>query len=95
MNTTNSTNITCSETDSEATREMYKYFSWWTEYFIQSIIGVAGIAANTVAIPVLCSKEMNSIFNRLLMFLAIFDNFFIICQMLEARRKMTNNGGYE
>ena len=61
MNTTNSTNITCSETDSEATREMYKYFSWWTEYFIQSIIGVAGIAANTVAIPVLCSKEMNSI----------------------------------
>ena len=93
--TTNATNSTCNDADSKAAEEMYTHFSYWTEYVIQSIIGVAGIAANTVAIPVLCSREMNSIFNRLLMFLAIFDNFFIICQMLEAHRKMTNTNNLE
>ena len=94
MNSTNATNSTCIEADSEAAQELYTHFSYWTEYVIQSIIGVAGITANTVAIPVLCSREMNSIFNRLLMFLAIFDNFFIVCQMLEAQRKMTNTHTY-
>ena len=86
----NGTNSSCKDAGYDAAYELYTHFSWWTEYVIQSIIGVAGIAANTVAIPVLCSREMNSIFNRLLMFLAIFDNFFIICQMLEAKRKTTN-----
>ena len=92
MNTTNNiTNSTVCDAASKAADEMFiTQFSYWTEYVIQSVIGVAGIAANTVAIPVLCSREMNSIFNRLLMFLAIFDNFFIICQMLEAHRKQTN-----
>lgn len=94
MNATNATNSTCIEADSAAAQELYTHFSYWTEYVLQSIIGVAGITANTVAIPVLCSREMNSIFNRLLMFLAIFDNFFIICQMLEAQRKMTNTHTY-
>jgi len=32
---------------------------------------------------------MNSIFNRLLIFLAIFDNLYIICSVLEGRRKHT------
>ena len=92
---TNETISNCNDAESKAAEEMYTHFSYWTEYVIQSIIGVAGIAANTVAIPVLCSREMNSIFNRLLMFLAIFDNFFIICQMLEAHRKMTNTNQYD
>ena len=71
--------------------EVYETFVWWTECIAQSIIGIAGIIANTVAIPILCSKKMYSIFNRLLVFLAIFDNVFIVCQLLEAKRKMTNN----
>ena len=67
--TTNITNTTCNDAENKAAQEMYTQFSYWAEYVVQSIIGVAGIAANTVAIPVLCSREMNSIFNRLLMFL--------------------------
>ena len=40
-----------------------------------------------VAIPILCSKEMNRfIFNRLLVVLAVFDNFFIVCSVLEGIR---------
>ena len=32
-------------------------------------------------------REMNSIFNKLLIFLAVFDNLYIICSVLEGRRK--------
>ena len=70
--------------------ETYQNTAWWLEYVLQAVIGIAGIVANTVAIPVLCCKDMHSIFNRLLIFLAIFDNLFIICQILEAKRKMSN-----
>ena len=90
----------CNMTESEmalrleatlAQLEVYETFVWWTECVAQSIIGITGIIANTVAIPVLCSKSMYSIFNCLLVYLAIFDNIFIVCQILEAKRKMTNN----
>ena len=94
--TSNATkHLACNSSEYEVSYEMYKDFAYWTDYIIQSVIGLAGIAANTIAIPVLCSREMNSIFNRLLMLLAIFDNFFIICQMLEGKRKMTNHGMLE
>ena len=72
----------------------YESICWWVENVAQSIIGIAGILANTLAFPVLCSKDMYGIFNRLLIFLAIFDNVFIICQILEAKRKLTNTFGY-
>ena len=35
----------------------------------------------------LFQREMNSIFNKLLIFLAVFDNLYIICSVLEGRRK--------
>ena len=93
MNTTNNETIsTYNNTEDKSSEEIYMVFSYWTENVIQTIIGVVGIASNSIAIPVLCSRKMSSIFNRLLMFLAIFDNFFIICQLLEARRKITNMG---
>ncbi len=34
---------------------------------------------------------MNSIFNRLLIFLALFDNLYIMCSILEGHRKHTEN----
>ena len=90
IGTSDEAKSTCNVTENNISEEMYINFSYWTEYVIQSIIGVIGIASNTIAIPVLCSREMNTTFNRILTFLAIFDNFFIICQISEARRKMTN-----
>ena len=44
-------------------------------------------AANCIAIPILGSKEMSSMFNRLLTCLAIFDNIFIVCSVFDTIRK--------
>ena len=85
----NEPRLVCNTTIQLDDLETYQNIAWWLEYVLQSVIGVAGIIANTMAIPVLCCKDMYSIFNRLLIFLAIFDNFFIICQILEAKRKMS------
>ena len=51
------------------------------------IIGTVGLAGNFIAIPILLSKRMASIFNRILVCLAAFDNVFIVCSLLEAVRK--------
>ena len=88
--TTIGRNLTCNYTEYKSSEKMYEVFSYWTENVVQSVIGVVGITANTIAIPILISRDMFSIFNCLLMFLAIFDNIFIICQLLEAQRKMTD-----
>jgi len=54
--------------------------SWVFEDVLQTIIGIIGLLANTIAIPILCSKEMGSVFNRLLVLLAIHDNVYILCR---------------
>ena len=88
------TMIQCNHTESEMDIFLfvaYEKITFWMEFVVQSIIGIAGILANTVAIPVLYSMDIDyGIFNRLLIFLAAFDNFFIVCQILEAKRKMNN-----
>ena len=89
--TTNATSPVCNNTEYKQAEEQYIQFSYWTEYILQYMMGVVGIISNTIAIPVLCSREMKNIFNCLLMTLAVFDNLLIMCQMSEARRKMTNS----
>ena len=88
--TTNLTSVPCDDTGNKAANEFFNHFSYWTEYVLQNIIGSVGIASNVIAIPVLCSRELRNIFNCLLLSLAVFDSFFILCQMLEARRKIIN-----
>ena len=86
------TRTVCNLTEADlAAYVAYENITWWMENVAQSIVGIAGIISNTIAIPVLCSKRLYGIFNRLLIFLAIFDNVFIMCQILEAKRKLTNN----
>lgn len=75
------------EGPSEAERQIYANFAWWLEGFGQMTIGGIGFLANCVAIPILGSKEMSSMFNRLLTCLAIFDNIFIVCSVLDGIRK--------
>ena len=70
---------------------MYNNISWLFENVLQTVIGIAGLLANASAIPILCSKEMSSIFNRLLVLLAVYDNFYIICSLLEAMRKRNSH----
>ena len=38
--------------------DMKREVTWWSEYFLQTIVGVAGLLANTIAIPVLNTKEV-------------------------------------
>ena len=48
--------------------------------------GLLGFMSNCLVIPVLCTKKMSNTFNRLLVMLAIFDNVYVMCSMLEAIR---------
>ncbi len=48
----------------EAQQEMYESFAWLFEEVMQSVVGIVGLLGNTIAIPILCSSEMSSIFNR-------------------------------
>ena len=73
--------------DDPVSLEMYYTFAWWMEGVIQIVLGSLGFLANAVAVPILLSKEMSSVFNRCLTCLAIFDNVFIVCSILEAIRK--------
>ena len=53
---------------------------------IQVTIAVVGILMNVVFCYVLSRKEMRSIFNLLLIALAIFDNLFLLSQILDSFR---------
>ena len=68
-------------------REYYSEFAWWVEGIGQMTVGGIGFLANCVAIPILSSKEMSSIFNRLLTCLAIFDNTYLICSLVDGVRR--------
>ena len=52
---------------------------------LQILIGCTGFIGNCMAVPVLVSKKLNSIFNRILVFLAVFDNVYILCSVLEGK----------
>lgn len=62
---------------------VYHRAAFWLEGVGQIIIGVVGIVGNCMAVPVLVSKRLNSIFNRILVFLTVFDNAFIFCSIME------------
>ena len=66
---------------------VYTAVSWWVEGLLQTMLGTVGFLSNALAVPILCSREMSSIFNRLLVFLALFDNAYIVCSVLEGLRK--------
>jgi len=67
--------------------QLYYSLAWWMDGLVQIIMGLVGLAGNSMAVPILLSKKLNSIFNRILVFLAVFDNIFIFCSILEAIRK--------
>ncbi len=39
-------------------------FTWWVEGVAEHILGLVGITANCLAVPVLLSKQLGSTFNR-------------------------------
>lgn len=66
---------------------LLKSLSFWGEGVLALLICVTGLVANAAAIPVLLSKKMASTFNRLLVFLTVFDSLFLLCVVSESVRK--------
>ena len=62
-------------------------------WVIQIAVACLGLAGNSLAIPVLMSSKLNSIFNKILVFLTVFDNIFISCSLVEAIRTNVIAGG--
>ena len=70
---------------------LYSNMCFWLEGVIQIIIGIFGFFGNCMAIPILLSKTMSSIFHRLLVCLAVTDNIFIVCNISEGIRNNFQN----
>ena len=57
-------------------------FSFWMEGVCQFILGTIGIIFNLLAIPILCHKQMNTIFSKLLLCLLILHTLYLGCVLL-------------
>ena len=66
--------------------EFYYSFVWHNEGIGLIVVGIIGILTNLIAIPILCSKEFNTNFSRLLIALSIFDISFLGASIYEAIR---------
>ena len=62
--------------------EQIQAFSYWIEGISQFMIGSIGIVSNLLAIPILCSFRIKSIFNNLLICLLILHTVYLICVVL-------------
>ena len=72
---------------SEETIETHHKISWIFESMVQPIIGVPGIITNVIAILILCSQEMSSVFNRMFVLKVIYDILDIIFTLLNVTRR--------
>ena len=67
-------------------RDKFDEIGYWVEFVGLSIVGTVGIICNSVAIPILLSRRLTNLFNRTLACLAIFDNVFIVCDIVDSIR---------
>ena len=89
VNTSESYNPSCVRPDSITDDQMtvYLLILWWLEGFGSIVICTIGIVFNLTTIMVVLGSELAAtFFNWLLIFLAIFDNFFLLSGVLEAFR---------
>ena len=65
-----------------------KTLQWWIDYIGILFIGIIGFLGNSLVIPILLSSEkLDSTFNKLLIWLSVYDNLFIFTIVSEAFRK--------
>ena len=90
------TELNCSSFDDECilpeciTQEKFDFYLnyiWWMDGVGSLVIGLIGILFNLTTIVVVLGSELAAnFFNWLLVFLAIFDNFFLLNRILESFR---------
>ncbi len=89
MNATTATanvNYTCSGS-TDAQLAFFDTYNFWSGGVTNALICLVGLAGNSLSIPVLCSRAMDSVFNRLLVFLAIFDNVYLLLSLADCFRR--------
>lgn len=64
----------------------YVEISWWLDGVLQTVIGTLGVLINILALPILFSKRMKSVFNCLLTILLVMETFFILSTCFETFR---------
>ena len=62
--------------------EQIQIFSYWMEGICQCLLGGFGICLNLLAIPILFKKQLNNIFNKLLICLLMLHTVYIVCVLL-------------
>ena len=66
---------------------LFLSISPWIQGVAQISVSSVGVLTNCISIPVLCTKTMKShMFNRLLVFLVLFDNLHLILALLDSIR---------
>lgn len=61
--------------------------SWWLDRVAQNALGAIGLFINCLALPVLLSKRLKSVFNCLLTILLFTESIFIVCTCLATLRQ--------
>eukprot|EP00095_Tigriopus_kingsejongensis_P007774 snap_masked-scaffold154_size301342-processed-gene-2.15 protein:Tk07774 transcript:snap_masked-scaffold154_size301342-processed-gene-2.15-mRNA-1 annotation:"GJ15814" len=65
----------------------YVDISWWLDGVFQLAIGALGVLINILALPILFSKRMKSVFNCLLTILLVMETLFILATCYETFRQ--------
>ena len=63
-------------------------FAFWIEGVCLCLIAIPGIFGNCLSSYILAGKSMRNSFNLLLIALAMYDNTYLVCAMLESIRKL-------
>ena len=90
-------NITCGlPPDSQYQVEFYQDFNWWVGGVLSIFTSALGIILNTISICVLCNRRIRaSLFNRLLVSLAIMDSLFLATTIFDAlTRKLITQSSF-
>ena len=79
-------NYTCHKISQEE-QILFLTISPWVQGAAQITVSLIGLLTNCVSILVLCSKNMKChMFNRLLVFLVVFDNIHLVLAILDSIR---------
>ena len=72
---------------SQETGLLVEEFAFWIEGVCLCLIAIPGIFGNCLSSYILAGKSMRNSFNLLLIGLAMYDNTYLVCAMLESIRK--------
>lgn len=78
--------LDCPDYSDESERAV-AVFSFWCEGVALCVFAVLGLIGNTVSGLILSGKSMRNSFNLLLIALAVYDNTYLFCSVLESFRK--------